>query len=62
MNILPGLAESWKQIDDKNYAVQIKKGVKFHNGYDFTAEDVKFSFDRMANSPRIALYFLLLKK
>lgn len=54
MNIIPGLAESWEQIDDKTMQFKLRKGVKFHNGYDFTAEDVKFSFDRMANSPRIA--------
>ena len=54
MNILPGLAESWEQIDDRTMQFKLRKGVKFHNGYDFTAEDVKFSFERMANSPRIA--------
>lgn len=54
MNILPGLAESWEQIDDRTMQFKLRKGVKFHNGYEFTAEDVKFSFERMANSPRIA--------
>lgn len=54
MQIHPGLAESWEQIDDKTMQFHLRKGVKFHNGYDFTAEDVKFSFERMMNSPRIA--------
>lgn len=54
MNILPGLAESWEQIDDKTMQFHLRKGVKFHNGYDFTGEDVKFSFERMMSSPRIA--------
>ena len=54
MNIVPGLAESWEQIDDKTMQFHLRKGVKFHNGYDFTAEDVKFSFERMMNSPRIS--------
>lgn len=54
MNIVPGLAESWEQLDDRTMQFHLRKGVKFHNGYDFTAEDVKFSFERMMNSPRIA--------
>lgn len=54
MQIHPGLAESWKQLDDKTMQFNLRKGIKFHNGDDFTAEDVKFSFERMMNSPRIA--------
>ena len=54
MNIFPGLAESWEQIDDKTMQFHLRKGVKFHNGYNFTGEDVKYSFERMMNSPRIA--------
>ena len=54
MQIHPGLAESWEQIDDKTMQFHLRKGVKFHNGYDLTAEDIKFSFERMMNSPRIA--------
>ena len=54
MQIHPGLAESWKQLDDRTMQFKLRKGIKFHNGDDFTAEDVKFSFERMMNSPRIA--------
>ena len=54
MQIHPGLAESWQQLDDKTMQFNLRKGIKFHNGDDFTAEDVKFSFERMMNSPRIA--------
>lgn len=54
MQIHPGLAESWQQLDDKTMQFKLRKGIKFHNGDDFTAEDVKFSFERMMKSPRIA--------
>lgn len=54
MQIQPGLAESWEQLDDKTMQFHLRKGVKFHNGYDFTAEDVKYSFEQMMKSPRIA--------
>ncbi|MBW2307170.1 MAG: hypothetical protein JRG73_09565 [Deltaproteobacteria bacterium] len=43
--ISPALAESWKVIDDTTWEFKLRKGVKFHNGYPFTARDVKFSYD-----------------
>ena len=41
------LAESWKTDDGKVWAFNLRKGVKFHNGQEFTADDVKFIFDRI---------------
>ena len=46
----PGLAESWEFLTDKDYKMTLRKGVKFHNGEELKAEDVKFSLER-ANTP-----------
>ena len=48
-SINPGLAESW-EIDPFGlvYTFNLRKGVKFHDGTDFDANDVKFSLDRIA--------------
>ena len=50
-NIVPRLAESWKNIDDLTWEFNLRKGVKFHDGSDFTADDVIFSIDRIPNIP-----------
>jgi peptide/nickel transport system substrate-binding protein len=44
LSLLPGLAESWKRIDAKTIEFKLRRGVKFHNGEEMTAEDVAFSF------------------
>jgi peptide/nickel transport system substrate-binding protein len=44
---VPGLAERWEISDDLlTWTFYLRKGVKFHNGNEFTADDVIFSFDR----------------
>src|SRR5499425_2829606 len=43
----PSLAESWTvSADQRVYEFKLREGLKFHNGDPFTAEDVKFSFQR----------------
>ena len=42
-----GIARDWKiSPDGKVYTFYLRQGVKFHNGDDLTAEDVKFSLER----------------
>ena len=43
---VPGLAESWKRLDERTVEFTLRKGVKFHNGDEMTADDVVFTFSR----------------
>jgi peptide/nickel transport system substrate-binding protein len=47
----PALAESWRAIDDLTWEFRLRKGVKFHDGGDFTAQDVVFTLDRVPAVP-----------
>jgi peptide/nickel transport system substrate-binding protein len=47
----PGLAESWKAVNDLEWEIKLRKGVKFHNGQNFTADDVIATFKRVPNVP-----------
>ncbi|HKB24756.1 MAG TPA: ABC transporter substrate-binding protein [Methylomirabilota bacterium] len=47
--LVPWLAERWHTTDNRNYTFFLKRGVRFHNGRELRAADVKFVFDRAMN-------------
>src|SRR5262249_47986701 len=47
--IVPWLAGRWDNADDRNYTFFLKRGVRFHNGRELRASDVKFVLDRAMN-------------
>ncbi len=47
----PRLATKWERIDDSTVRFHLREGVKFHSGRTMTAADVKWTFDRLKNSP-----------
>ena len=50
--IIPDLAHSWEIAKDgKTYTFFLRKDVQFHDGAEFTAEDVKATFDRIVKPP-----------
>lgn len=50
--IVPGLAESWKIVDDTTWEFKLRPGVKFHDGSPLTVDDIVFSFNRVPNVPK----------
>jgi peptide/nickel transport system substrate-binding protein len=51
--IVPDLAERWEiSRDGKLYTFSLRRGVKFHHGKPFKAEDVKASWDRIVSPPK----------
>jgi peptide/nickel transport system substrate-binding protein len=49
--LVPGLATSWRAVDDLTWEFKLRKGVKFHDGSPFTAEDVVATYKRVPNVP-----------
>ncbi len=49
--LIPGLATEWKAIDATTWEFRLRRGVKFHDGSDFTAADVVASIERVPTVP-----------
>ena len=47
LEIEPALAERWEALEPTRWRFYLRRGVKFHNGNDFNADDVVFSADRV---------------
>ena len=60
LRVVGGLAESWEQADPLNYIVHLRKGVRFHDGHELTADDVVYTFSSFIDpnfvSPRKGAY------
>ena len=48
LELAPGLATSWKMVSPTVWRFELRKGVTFHDGTPFTADDVVFTFKRAA--------------
>ena len=51
MALRPGLAESWRVVDDTTWEFKLRPGVRFHDGSPLTSADVAASFQRVPNVP-----------
>ncbi|MGG0718602.1 ABC transporter substrate-binding protein [Robertmurraya massiliosenegalensis] len=50
---VPDLATEWKTLDDETWEFKLREGVTFHNGEEFTAEDVEYTLERIAKDPSL---------
>ena len=62
--VRPALAESWENPDELTWIFHLRRGVSFHDGSEFTARDVLFSFDRARRAPasEIGTYLVAIDK
>lgn len=56
MAVQPDLVESYEAVSDNEWIFKLYQGVKFHNGMELTAKDVKASLEQTKESPEVAQY------
>jgi peptide/nickel transport system substrate-binding protein len=54
MKVVPRLATDWKYVDAATLEINLRQGVKYHDGESFTAADVKAVIDRVSSDSKIA--------
>jgi len=57
--IIPSLAKTWNNPDNLTWRFDLREDVKFHNDYDFSAEDVKYSIDLIKDDKNNTFHSLL---
>jgi peptide/nickel transport system substrate-binding protein len=57
--ITPSLATSWNNPDNLTWRFHLREGVTFHNGYSFSAEDVKYTIELIQNDETSVLRDLI---
>ncbi len=64
LKVKPGLATSWEVKDARTIVFHLRKGVKFHDGTPFDAEDVKYTVERAKNweKSQFKVYFKPIKE
>jgi len=51
LQVRPSLAESWRAVDETTWEFKLRPGVRFHDGSPLTAEDVRFTIERVTRVP-----------
>ena len=51
------LGIEWSKAEEKAYLVKLRENVKWHNGADFTARDVKYTIDKIKEIGNEYIYF-----
>jgi peptide/nickel transport system substrate-binding protein len=49
--VIPSLAEAWERVEDRRWRFRLRRDARFHDGQDFTAEDVVASIARTGRLP-----------
>jgi len=62
LNLVPGLAKSWDQVDETTLVFNLREGVKFHNGEELTSEDVKYTLEKATESPAVGVLYKAIKE
>ena len=50
------LATEWSKVDNNVYVIKLREGVKWHDGSNFTARDVKFTIDKIKGESITSIY------
>lgn len=53
LELVPGLATEWEEVEENIYEFTLREDVTFHNGEPFTASDVEYTLRRAVDSPTI---------
>jgi peptide/nickel transport system substrate-binding protein len=56
---IPGLAAEWRAVEPNLWEFKLRPGVRFHNGSEFTADDVAFTLERVPNVPNSPTSFAI---